>query len=176
MNYSQGPLKALTVKLQPARVETAVGRRNALVLELDRRRHNPPIARDVKIDVARIVGWGRQPVKDQAVLSINDNPLTRNVNSFASFSLHTHMGVGRGNRGPRPPWILRFDIFSKKGCFRNFESEKWNCATYNPWKKTFWLPPKKFTSAPPPLENCLTPMHSAHIQTWPAVINTSTHG
>jgi len=56
MNYSQGPLKALTVKLQPARVETAVGRRNALVLELDRRRHNPPIARDVKIDVARIVG------------------------------------------------------------------------------------------------------------------------
>jgi len=45
------------------------------------------------------------------------------------------MGVGRGDRGAFPPWILK--LLAKKGCFFNFEGLKTNFTTFGPPGKNF---------------------------------------
>jgi len=61
-----------------------------------------------------------------------------NIRRHISFS-SVPMGVGRGQGGPRSPWILK--ILAKNGCFVVSNGKKTNFTTFGPLLEKFWKKP-----------------------------------
>ena len=72
---------------------------------------------------------------------ISHRRLKPEIRRWIRFIFIESMGVGKGGRGAWFPWILKFYIFSKKGCLLSL---KWvKCSII------YWLPLEKPTIAPP---------------------------